>query len=174
MSFWKRPALTLLAISCKIRGRPVTFWLTRSVQHSWQPAWLVADGLWMEMRTTRYGKVRASLQAIADSQLSASSSYYGEDPQAISAGRLHTNEGGGAWCAGSNDSHQFLQIDLGGRRLSWRRGEGSRRDPPPAVPPWRLQPQGPTGGAAEMATKVPIPLLLPCGTAPGGQTLFAI
>ena len=47
---------------------------------------------------------------IVDSQLSASSSfnYYG----AAGMGRLHNAEGGAAWRAATNDSSQWLQVDL--------------------------------------------------------------
>lgn len=48
-------------------------------------------------------------------------------------GRLGSREGGGAWCAKSNDNMQYLQIDLGHvsevRSLQIQGKEGASRHP---------------------------------------------
>ena len=48
---------------------------------------------------------------ITDSQISASSRY--NDNGSARMGRLHNQERSGAWTAATNDTNQWLQIDLG-------------------------------------------------------------
>ena len=48
---------------------------------------------------------------ITDSQISASSKY--DDYGSARMGRLHNQEGSGAWTAATNNANQWLQVDLG-------------------------------------------------------------
>lgn len=48
---------------------------------------------------------------ITDGQISASSRH--NDAGAAIMGRLHNEDGSGAWTAATNDANQWLQVDLG-------------------------------------------------------------